>query len=110
MVFMAKIRLSGKISCQKIKYQPRFIQKVVVIETPLFRIDSLKSRNLRLYSNVVKALYDDGPYVLSPPYHMFRKSYEDWKSMSPDERKKHISAFMTYVPTDDVLLRARVGN
>ena len=73
-------------------------------------IDSLKSRDLRLYSNVVKALYDDGPYVLSPPYHMFRKSYEDWKSMSPDERKKHISAFMTHIPTDDVLLRARVGN
>ena len=39
---------------------------------------------------------------------MFR--YEDWKSMSPDERKKHISTFMTYIPTDDVLLRARVGN
>ena len=48
--------------------------------------------------------------VLSPPYHMFRKSYEDWKSMSPDERKKHISAFMTYIHTDEVLVRGRAGN
>ena len=49
-------------------------------------IHNLKSRNLRLYSNVVKALYDDGPYVLSPPYHMFRKSYEDWKCHPMNER------------------------
>jgi hypothetical protein len=71
-------------------------------------LDALKTRSLRLYSNVVKALYDDGPYVISPAYHMFRKTYAEWKSMSSNERKSHISAFMAYIPTDDVLLRSGV--
>lgn len=68
-------------------------------------LDALKARSIRLYSNVVKALYDDGPYVISTAYNMFRKTYAEWQSMSRDDRKKHISAFMAYIPTDDVILR-----
>lgn len=73
-------------------------------------LDALKARSIRLYSNVVKALYDDGPYVLSPAYNMFRKTYAEWQSMSKDDRKMHISAFMAYIPTDDVILRIGVGS
>ena len=71
-------------------------------------LDGLKTRSLRLYNNVVKAIYDDGPYVLSPPYSEFRKTNAAWKSMSTDERKEHISAFMAYIPTDDVLMRSGI--
>ena len=31
-------------------------------------LEALKNRYLRLYNNHVKAIYDEGPYMLSPTY------------------------------------------
>ena len=60
---------------------------------------ALKNRYLRLYDNLVKAIHDEGPYMLSPSYSHLIMTYDRWIDMEKDEKSEHIKALMTYVPT-----------
>ena len=39
----------------------------------------LKGRAVRMYANLVKAIYDEGPFYLHPHYSKFAVSYDVWK-------------------------------
>ena len=45
----------------------------------------LKGRAVRMYANLVKAIYDEGPYYLHPHYSKFAVSYDVWKDMRREE-------------------------
>ena len=60
---------------------------------------ALKNRYLLLHDNLVKAIHDEGPYMLSPSYSHLIMTYDRWIDMEKDEKSEHIKALMTYVPT-----------
>ena len=64
---------------------------------------ALKNRYLRLYENLVKAIYDEGPYMLSPSYSHLMMTYDKWIDLGTSEKSAHIKALMTYVPTTTAL-------
>ena len=45
-------------------------------------IEAMKAQYLRMYKDVCKAVYGEGPYILSPPYKQFVKRYEEWRESS----------------------------
>ena len=59
---------------------------------------ALKNRYLRLYANFVKAIYDEGPYMLSTSYSHLIVSYDEWCDMPATEKSELVKALMTYVP------------
>ena len=69
-------------------------------------LEALKNRYLRLYDNLVKAIYDEDPYMLSPTYSHLIMTYDRWIGMTTDAKSKHIKDLMTYVPTTAALPRS----
>lgn len=61
-------------------------------------LKALKNRYLRLYANLVKAIYDEGPYMLSTSYSHLIVSYDEWCDMPATEKSQIVKALMTYVP------------
>ena len=60
----------------------------------------LKDRALRMYANLIKAIYDEGPYYLHPHYSKFAVSCDVWKDMRREERVKHARKFLSFVPEE----------
>ena len=58
----------------------------------------MKRRSLRLYSDIIKAVYDQGPYMLSPSYAKFKIEYDVWMDMSIEERHVHLKRYFSFVP------------
>ena len=58
----------------------------------------LKKRSIRMYSDVVHALYGKGPYRLHYEYKSFLLTYDQWKSLGRQERILHFKAFMEFGP------------
>ena len=61
-------------------------------------VEVLKERNIRLYSNVAKAIYNNGPYKLSLPFEHFEMSFNEWFSLSRERKEQHLKEFFSYVP------------
>ena len=70
-------------------------------------LDALKGRNIRLYSDVVKAVYGEGPYKISDPFKRFCKTYDEWKDMSKDEKTEHVQTFLTANPQNRSVPRTK---
>ena len=51
-----------------------------------------------MYSDVVHALYGQGPYRLHYEYKRFLLTYDQWKSLGRQERILHFKAFMEFEP------------
>ena len=67
-------------------------------------IKKLKDRSLRLYRDAMKAIYDDGPYTLSPSYSHLKVSSDDFKDLEKPEKENLLQYFFTYVTTPKVLM------
>ena len=46
-----------------------------------------------MYANLVKAIYNEGPYYLHPHCSKFAVSYDVWKDMRREERVKDAKKF-----------------
>eukprot|EP00794_Sanderia_malayensis_P006694 gene6694-biopygen5473 len=60
--------------------------------------EALKKRTARMYSDGMKAIFDQGPYCLSQEYERFFIDYDLWMEMSVEDRRAHIRRFFAYVP------------
>ena len=58
----------------------------------------LKDRAMRMYVDLIKALYDEGPYYLHPLFSKFAISYENWKDMVRDQRIQHAKKLLSFIP------------
>ena len=67
-------------------------------------IKKLKDRSLRSYRDAMKAIYDDGPYTLSPSYSHLKVSSDDFKDLEKPEKENLLQPFFTYVTTPKVLM------
>ena len=61
-------------------------------------LDVLKKRSLRMYSDVVRAFFEQGPYYLDQAYSKFELRYSDWKDMQRDEKLMHVKRFLSFKP------------
>ena len=64
----------------------------------LWKPSSLKL--LQSYKYVCKALYGEGPYILSPLYRQFIKGYKEWREMSKQEKRNHLEYFFNFIPSE----------
>lgn len=68
-------------------------------------VEVLKERNMRLYTNVCKAVYNtNGPYKLSPEFQHFEMSHDDWFALSQESKEQHLQDFFAWIPTGAVNL------
>ena len=75
------------------------VKTVSVLDT----VQVIKERNIRLYSNACKAIYNHRPYTLSRPFKHFQMNYNEWFSLSRERKEQHLKRFFSYVPsTNDV--------
>lgn len=61
-------------------------------------LDILKKRSLRMYGDVVRAFFEQGPYYLDQAYSKFELRYSDWKDMQRDEKLMHVKRFLSFKP------------
>ena len=66
--------------------------------------EKLKKRSIRLYRDATKAIYGEGPYVLSPAYAHLKFTYEDFRDMSKVEKDNVLKRFYSYVLNNTVLI------
>ena len=64
----------------------------------------LKNRSLRLYTNAIKAIYSEGPYILSPAFTHLKHTYNEFTDMEREEEPRLIKRLFTYTPNERVLL------
>ena len=57
-------------------------------------IKKLKDRSLCLYRDAMNAIYDDGPYTLSPSYSHLKVSYDDFKDLEKPEKENLLQSFL----------------
>ena len=65
-----------------VKEEIRSRNKKVKTASLIDAIETMKAWYLRMCINVCKAVYGEGPYILSPPYKQFVKGYEEWRESS----------------------------
>ncbi len=58
---------------------------------------ALKDRSLRMYGDIVKTIYDQGPYSLCEEFSNFKVSYDTWMKWTREQRVSHIDSFFSYV-------------
>lgn len=68
-------------------------------------LDALKGWTLRSYADSVKALYREGPFLVSAEYNQFLKSYEEWKDLNKAQRMEHTKKFFTAKPRRPALTK-----
>ena len=61
----------------------------------------LKERNIRLYSNACKAIYNHGPYKLSTSFKHFQMNYNEWFSLNRERNEQHLKRFFSYGPSEN---------
>ena len=61
-------------------------------------LGALKARNIRLYSNAIKALYREGPYRVSKEFEDHQYTYDEWKDMSTERKENSIRHFLNAHP------------
>ena len=59
----------------------------------------MKERSIRLFRDTAKAIYNEGPYQLFPPFKKFYISHDHWMDMSRQEKETHLQQFFSYIPT-----------
>ena len=60
---------------------------------------AIKQRSIRMYTDVICALYGKGPYRLhSFFFEMFALTYEEWMSLNRDDRIAHVKSFLLFIP------------
>ena len=64
----------------------------------------LKNRSLRLYTNAIKAIYSEGPYILSPAFSHLKHTYNEFMDMEREAKSSLIKSLFTYMPNERVLL------
>ena len=61
-------------------------------------VQAMKKRNIRVYTNVCKAIRNTGPYKLSTPFSHFEVSHNDWFSMTREQQENHLQEFFSFIP------------
>ena len=64
----------------------------------------LKNRSLRLYTNAIKAICSEGPYILSPEFSHLKHTYNEFMDMEREEKSSLIKRLFTYMPNERVLI------
>ena len=64
----------------------------------------MKNRSLRLYTNAIKAIYSEGPYILSPAFSHLRHTYNEFMDMEKEEKSRLMKRLFTYMSNERVLL------
>ena len=64
-------------------------------------VQVLKERNIHLYSNACKAIYNHGPYKLSAPFKHFQRNYNEWFSLNRKRKEQHLRRFFSYVLSEN---------
>ena len=64
----------------------------------------LKNRSLRLYTNAIKAIYSEGPYILSTAFTHLKHTCNEFMDMEREEEPSLIKRLFTYTPNERVLL------
>ena len=59
---------------------------------------AIKQRSIRMYTDVICALYGKGPYRLHSSFEMFALTYEEWMSLNRDDRIAHVKSFLSFIP------------
>ena len=71
------------------------------IDAPLATsLEALKARNIRLYSDAVKALYREGPYRVSKEFEDHQYTYDEWKDMSTERKENSVRHFLNAQPKE----------
>ena len=63
-------------------------------------LEALKARNIRLYSDAVKALYREGPYRVLKEFEDHQYTYDEWKDMSTERKENSVRHFLNAQPKE----------
>ena len=64
----------------------------------------MKNRSLRLYTNAIKAVYSEGPYILSPAFSHLKHTYNEFMDMEKEEKSRLLKCLYIYMSNETVLL------
>ena len=71
------------------------------VDAPLATsLEALKPRNIRLYSDAVKAFYCEGPYRVSKEFEDHQYTYDEWTDMSTERKENSVRHFLNAQPKE----------